>query len=25
VKPFATTEDPDYQAILGWIEAGETP
>jgi hypothetical protein len=25
VKPFATTEDPDYQAILGWIEAGGTP
>ena len=24
-KPFATTADSDYQAILGWIEAGETP
>ncbi len=24
-KPFANTADTDYQAILGWIEAGETP
>ena len=24
-KPFATTSDSDYQAILGWIEAGVSP
>ena len=24
-KPFATTLDSDYQSILGWIEAGDTP
>ena len=22
-EPFATADDPDYQAILAWIEAGE--
>ncbi len=22
-EPFATTDDPSYQAILAWIEAGE--
>ncbi|MGH7725929.1 MAG: hypothetical protein ACREOU_10935 [Candidatus Eiseniibacteriota bacterium] len=25
VKPFATTSDPEYQAIRAWIEAGVTP
>lgn len=23
VKPFASTDDPGYQAILGWLEEGE--
>lgn len=25
VEPFATTADPDYQAVRAWIQAGVTP